>query len=72
MINFKKSNQHKKEHKKKEENVTCFECRKSSHYQTACLSLIKHHKKKDKEFYRMKGKKCQRSYNLYFLGRKRC
>lgn len=55
---------HKKEYKKKEEDVICFECIKSGHYHTTYLSLKKHHKKKDKEFYKAKGKnaKGRRAY----------
>lgn len=48
LINFKKSHLHKKEHKRKEEDATCFECRKSGHHITTCTSLNKHHKKNDK------------------------
>lgn len=47
LINFKKTYLHKKEDKKKEENVTCYECGKLGHYYTMCLSLNKRNKKND-------------------------
>lgn len=51
MINFKKSHPHKEKHKRKDEDITCFEYGKSDHHRTKCPSLNKHHKKKDSEFY---------------------
>lgn len=64
LINFKKSHPYKKEHKRKEEDVACFEFGKFGHYRTMCLSLNKHHKKRDKELYKTNDKhaKGRRSY----------
>lgn len=56
LINFKKSYPQNKEHKIKEKDVTCFDCGKFGHYKITCPSLNKHHKKKDIEFYKTKGK----------------
>lgn len=52
--NFKKSHLHKKEHKTKEEDVTCSECVKLGQYRATCLSLNKHHKNNNKGFYMTK------------------
>lgn len=56
LVNFKKSHPPKREHKQKDKKITCYECIKLGNYRTTCPSLTKHHKKKDKEFYKMKGK----------------
>lgn len=50
LINFKKTHPPKREHKKKDDDVTFYECRKSGYYRATCPSLTKHHKKKDKKF----------------------
>lgn len=55
MINFKTSHPHKKERKRKEEDVICLGCIKSVHYQT-CMNLNKHNKKKDKYSYNTNGR----------------
>lgn len=67
MINFKKSHSYKKQDKRKEEDDTCFECRRSGHFRTTCLSFTKHPNKKDKEFYKMMGihDKGRRSYIVW-------
>lgn len=54
----------KREHKKKDDDIPCYECGKLGHYRTTYPSLTKHHKKKDKEFYKKKGKstKGRRAY----------
>lgn len=45
LINFKKYHPSKREHNKKDEDITCYECEKLGHYRTICPSLTKHHKK---------------------------
>ncbi|XP_050890670.1 uncharacterized protein LOC127096094 [Lathyrus oleraceus] len=54
LINFRKYHPYTKEEKKKEENVTCFECGKFGHYHTTCLSLSKRNKKNGKNSYKTK------------------
>lgn len=56
MINSKKSHPHKKENKKNEEDVTCYNCGKSGHYRKIYMSLNKHNKKKDIDAYKTNGK----------------
>lgn len=67
LVNFKNNHPLKKEHKKKDDDITCYECGKSGYYRTTCPSLTKHHKHKDKEFYRTKGKisKGRRAYIVW-------
>lgn len=64
LIKFEKSHPPKREHKKKDEDITYYEFIKSGHYITTCPSPTKHHNKKDKEFYNMKGKNVK-GYKAY-------
>lgn len=55
LINFKKYHPYKSGDKKKDENFIYYECGKSYHYSTTCLSLNKCTKKKDKYSSKTKG-----------------
>lgn len=56
LVNFTNTHPHKKDHKKGDDYITCYECGKLGQYRTTCPSLTKHHKSKDKDFYKTEGK----------------
>lgn len=66
MINFKKSHPHKKENTKKNEDIICYECEKSGHNRTTCLSLNKCNKKKDKDSYNTRDN-CTKGRRAYII-----
>lgn len=67
LINFKNTHPPTRKHKKEDDDIPCYECGKSGYYRTNCPSLIKHHKKKDKKFYKTKDKnaKDRRAYIVW-------
>lgn len=56
LVNFKNTHPSKKDHKKEDDEITCYKYGKLGHYRIACPNLTKHHKIKDKAFYKMKEK----------------
>ncbi|XP_050898059.1 ubiquitin carboxyl-terminal hydrolase 9 [Lathyrus oleraceus] len=56
LVNFKNTHPLKKDHKKEDDEITCYECGKLEHYRTICPNFTKHHKSKDKVFYKTMGK----------------
>ncbi|XP_050874924.1 uncharacterized protein LOC127078519 [Lathyrus oleraceus] len=64
LVNFRNTHPPKKDHKKQDDEITCYECGKLVHYRTTCTNPTKHHKRKDKASYKTKGKssKSRRAY----------
>lgn len=56
LVNFRSNHPFKKDHKKEVDGITCYKCSKLGHYRTTCSNLTKHHKSKDKAFYKTKRK----------------
>ncbi|KAI5441766.1 hypothetical protein KIW84_010999 [Lathyrus oleraceus] len=67
LVNFRTTYPPKKDHKKEDDEITCYECCKLGHYITACPNVTKHHKSKYKGSYKTKGKssKGRRAYNAW-------
>lgn len=64
LMNFRNTHLPKKDHMKEYDEITCYECCKLGHYRTTCQNITKHHTRKDKDFYKTKGKssKGRRAY----------
>lgn len=64
LVSFINTHLPKKYQKREDDEITCYECAKFGHYRTTCPNLTKHHKSKDKTFYKTKGKssKSRRAY----------
>ncbi|XP_050909787.1 uncharacterized protein LOC127123628 [Lathyrus oleraceus] len=66
LVNFKNTHPPKKDHKKGDDDITCYECGKLGHYRPICPSLTKHHKSKDNDFYKMK-RNCYNGCRAYIV-----
>lgn len=67
LVNFRNTHPLNKDHKKSDDDIMCYECGNLGHYRTTCPSLTKHHKSKDKDFDKVKGKssKGHRAYTVW-------